>query len=281
MVSGGPFTRNASIWLLAWRHDPDDLTALRYAVENIPQGETEETDSYFVMHGWRKRAIDALAQDDPAGTAELLLRMLKQNPSRGLMSQSAEILAAQKQYDVVPLFLGQALFYGSQGYGAGPTEALVSMRIPQVALAIVFSEIEAVNPGYPTVFTHPKARQQLITILGSDAGENLMDWAHLYDERIGQLPTPLTEELQAEVGLILNAYLEYLNLESEWDADCIAHVVGPGGMTPEARMKGLKLKRSVEWPYWHGQSGKQLQDDVEQYRLRIEAAKRGLSNPAD
>jgi hypothetical protein len=279
VVSGGPFTRKSSVWLLAWRKEADDLAALRYAVENITQGE-EGAATYFVMNYWRKRAIDALAQDDPARTAELLLRMLKQNPSRSLMCQSAEALAAQKRYDVVPLFLGEALFYGSMVYENGPIDALVSMGIPQVAIAIVFSEIKAVEPGYPTtILADSKARKQLITILGSDAGDNLMDWAHLYDERIGQLPTPLTEELQAEVDLILNAYLQYLNLGSQWDADCVAHVVGPGGMTPEARTRGLELRNSVGGTYWHGQSGKQLQDEVEQYRLRIEKARRLLPTP--
>jgi hypothetical protein len=136
--------------------------------------------------------------------------------------------------------------------------ALEEMGVPQVVAAWLYQEVilqvaagrlreqnggsAYVPPADEELTIRDEMRRRLAALLGEDAGPFYLDWEALYEDRIDEVPTPLSPEQHDEVNRVVKCFADYW---LAW-ADC---------------PKGAELPE----PNWNATTIDQLEADVDRY----------------
>lgn len=301
----GPFSRRNAVCILMTRPGTHEQTLLWQALEETDWSAPRLPSDSQVDEELCPLLVNCVAALDEAGAARRLSGMVLRRPSHELTGACAMLFARQQRRETVPLLLRYALSGSS-----GCTQALVAMRVPCAALAIL-REASLYDRPAPLAADFPIRRghrDELIQVLGFDAGPRLSDWSTLYDRRIAQLPSGLSEQETAEVARVSQVIARYWKaegrlyegqsalfvrrMEKAGNASFIASAValapvlrgeradtqadeaklaGSGFWEAEAELRKVRIEMSVAPPDWNALDTAQLEREVESYVQRVRA----------
>lgn len=230
LITGFPFHRAHSLWLLHWRHSDTDIEAIYTAISQAdwlaPSLGDFGSDG---MPDYRVLCVESLHQHDPVRAADVLSQHLGAHPSPLLAGVAAPLLAEQHRYETTPLLMRYGCllgFYELQQDGPC-AKALAEMGVPSAAFPML--AIAQARGSRP--LSEP-ARKRLVRLLGTDAGADLEPWFNVYDAIVGTRPTPLSPELARDTGKTLDLILDYHRASNcaRWAASTLAarRIAPPG-----------------------------------------------------
>jgi hypothetical protein len=214
LAGNGPFGRSWAASILETKLSRADRQTLWTALEQADWLKPEDYDSW----DYRKAYVDVVAKQDPQTAAHRLSEMIRARPSDLMAGFCAHLFAEQHEYEAVPLLMRYSLQGNSEC-----TEALETMRVPQVALAIIRSSSILDRPSPLTVDFQisQKNRERLTRLLGKDAGPNLSDWTGYYDSTTRQLQTPLPEVPASATEAVVKGMVSYWRATTRlYNAQC-------------------------------------------------------------
>jgi hypothetical protein len=262
---GGPFEQAAAVRSLARRGRDSDFERIWRVLEEA-DWTNYLTDEWSYIGDWRRMAIAYLAWRDSADTAEKLSRLLRHRPQRHLADAAAELLAKHKRYETVPILMRYALSV----YDERCITALEQMNLPRAAFPIMRSEIvsEASISGKQLTRFSKETCERLTPLLGSDPGNKVYAWLQLYDKVIADRPTPLPEPIRQETDQVITSMLLYYVYEN--DGAQISFDLGRQKKWSHEQVR--KMIRSIRKPDWDVITTEELEQEIEAYGKRYDAA---------
>lgn len=217
LLDRGAFDRYSSVSLLADRGELADYDVLRDALKrNIGDPRARGRDGYGRIRDWRQACIDALAKNDPAGTAQLVSEIFSIKASADVLEYSAPVLAAEERYDMVPLLLRFAFPMRDRLSDSPCLAALEKLGVRQAAMPALADVVFWKRMVGDDSRLRPEEREYLTGFFGEDLGPDPNNWFASYDDVVSRLPTTLSPERDALVEREVDVYLKYEDAQARW-----------------------------------------------------------------
>ncbi|MCE5328164.1 MAG: hypothetical protein LLG01_17285 [Planctomycetaceae bacterium] len=210
----GPLKQETAAKVLAYRGRDNDFEAIWAVVAR--DAWTEPT--WNKPTDWRPREkplrdfyVRVLAWHRPQRYAPRLAKLLLQKPTSALAEAVAPLMAAQKQYEVLPVLVWHA---NVPGIGGEAQEALEKMEVPCAAINILAeaSWIHSREQLGGNFRISSSTRKKLVRLFKEDRGEMYRDWSDLL-YLAGRLDDPAAKPYESDVQKVLDcfyAYVKYL-----------------------------------------------------------------------